>query len=39
MDAPHSAIVLPAVVASPGLLDEHSRLSHLQEVRSDGSNG
>lgn len=32
---PYSSVVLPTLIPSPRLLDEHSRLPHLQEVRSD----
>ena len=32
---PYSSVVLPTLIPSPRLLDQHSRLPHLQEVRSD----
>lgn len=30
-DVAYSSIVLPALIPSPRLLDQHSRLPHLQE--------
>lgn len=38
-DVAYSSVVLPTLVPSPRLLDQHSRLPHLQEGRSDGGEG